>query len=307
MNKNYDLEDLANFYYNMFFSNLINDLHGILAGPDSSITNKDRDWYRLQQKELLTIPYESPGGKRYELFADLIKNVSNQKKTLILLHGFSGKADNTGAWVKQFYELGFDILTPDLRGHGRNTELNRNFGLHDNEDLLKWINKIVTISPGHDIVLMGISMGAGTMLQTMSSDTILSNVKAAISDSSYRSTVESLIINIGLVLPFLSYEDILAVKDVVNDLLFKDQLIKLEDGLTIDKITHSSYIPLCSISGRYDPLVSPEVTQNIIDAHNNPKDMVFICDNAIHQNSIATDNKKYRDFIHNFLKNSGVI
>lgn len=108
--------------------------------------------------------------------------------TVILVHGYTSQGKHMGFFAKFYYEdLGFNVLMPDLRGHGRSEGNYIGFGWHDRLDLIKWINYIIQIRGKNEkIILHGISMGASTVLMT-SGEKLPSNVRGIISDCAYSS------------------------------------------------------------------------------------------------------------------------
>src|SRR5699024_4642217 len=130
--------------------------------------------------------FDGPDLKGYYLPQDEPTN-----KTVIFAHGYLGRASDMGSFGAYYYdELGYDIFTPDLRGHGDSEGEYYGFGWHDRLDMVDWIDKVIEMTgPDTEIVLHGLSMGAATMLMTSGED-LPANVKAVISDSAYTSVYD---------------------------------------------------------------------------------------------------------------------
>lgn len=104
----------------------------------------------------------------------------------VVVHGY--QSDESEAFVvgRHFYERGYNVLTMDLRAHGRSGGDFIGMGVLDSRDLLVWLDDLVRSHPEAQIVLHGTSMGGATVLMTGALD-MPPNVKAIISDSAYTS------------------------------------------------------------------------------------------------------------------------
>ncbi len=82
-------------------------------------------------------------------------------------------------------ELGYHVLMPDARGHGRSEGGFICFGWRERKDYVQWIRYLIDKwGPQSQIVLHGVSMGAATVCMT-SGESLPYNVKAIISDCAY--------------------------------------------------------------------------------------------------------------------------
>src|SRR5690625_7813333 len=75
----------------------------------------------------------------YYLEAEKLTN-----RTVVFAHGYLGHAFDMGLFGEYYYEeLGFNMFTPDLRGHGKSGGDYIGFGWHDRLDIIDWINLII--------------------------------------------------------------------------------------------------------------------------------------------------------------------
>lgn len=117
---------------------------------------------------------------------------SDSHKTAIVAHGYMGDAETMANYAKMFHDLGYNVLVPDARGHGKSEGDYIGFGWHERKDYVKWIDQVIeTNGQSEEIVLYGISMGAATVMMT-SGETLPANVKAIIEDCGYSSVNEEL-------------------------------------------------------------------------------------------------------------------
>lgn len=110
----------------------------------------------------------------------------NSNKWAIVVHGYGGSGKLMSDKSKYFYDMGYNVLIPDLRGHGKSEGDYIGMGWKDRLDIISWINFIIKENPNAEIVLHGTSMGAATVLMT-SGENLPSNVKAIVADCAYTS------------------------------------------------------------------------------------------------------------------------
>lgn len=105
---------------------------------------------------------------------------------VITVHGYTSKGIEMSNYAKNFYDMGYNVLIPDLRGHGESEGKYIGMGWHDRLDILSWINLIIKDNTNAKIILHGVSMGAATV-SMLSGEELPMNVKAIISDCGYTS------------------------------------------------------------------------------------------------------------------------
>ena len=104
----------------------------------------------------------------------------------IVVHGYTSDSQNMANFAKHFYNRGFSVLLPDLRGHGQSEGAYVGMGWHDRLDMLAWIDTLILDDPTAEILLLGVSMGGATVMMT-SGETLPENVKLIIEDCGYTS------------------------------------------------------------------------------------------------------------------------
>jgi fermentation-respiration switch protein FrsA (DUF1100 family) len=98
-----------------------------------------------------------------KLKAFYYKNPEN-KGTVIMMHGYHGKAINTfGTVAKIFINMGLSLLLPDQRAHGESEGKYLTLAARESEDCLLWTKYIANKFPNKPIALHGISMGGATV------------------------------------------------------------------------------------------------------------------------------------------------
>lgn len=106
----------------------------------------------------------------------------NCKGTVICVHGYTSHAEREWAFPGLFYHsLGYNVLIPYQRAHGLSDGKFITFGAYEHLDMINWINKINQINPDNTIIVHGLSMGGGIVLDL--ADKELKNVKCLIADA----------------------------------------------------------------------------------------------------------------------------
>ena len=119
-------------------------------------------------------------GRLYEFYPDA--------PIFLAFHGYRSMAlrDCAGAFALS-QKLGFNILAPDHRAHGKSGGNAITFGIRERHDCLEWI-RFLSRRYGADrpIILSGISMGAATVLMAAELD-LPKNVVCIMADCPYDS------------------------------------------------------------------------------------------------------------------------
>ena len=103
-------------------------------------------------------------------------------QTVIWVHGYTSHAERESAFPGLFYhELGFNVLIPYLRAHGPSEGRYISFGALEYLDMINWVDKVNEIHPDGSILIHGLSMGGGIVLDLASRS--MKNVKCMIADA----------------------------------------------------------------------------------------------------------------------------
>lgn len=106
----------------------------------------------------------------------------SSNKTVLCAHGYTSHAEREWAFPGLFYhELGYNVLIPYQRAHGVSEGKYITFGALESLDMLKWVDKINELTPDGVIVIHGLSMGGGIVLDLAHHE--MKNVKCLIADA----------------------------------------------------------------------------------------------------------------------------
>ncbi|CAH0344204.1 alpha/beta hydrolase [Bacillus sp. CECT 9360] len=184
----------ASFYfYNIAVARSSKDF--LEGNPDLEVssemttTYEGREWIGKTAFEDVTIT----SGDDLKLKGYYLEAKQPTLKTVIIAHGYSGKAKDMGTYAKFYHEkLGFNVLLPDARGHGEREGDYIGFGWDERKDYLQWIDYVLKLNGEQsDIILHGVSMGGATVLMT-SGEELPDQIKAIVSDCAYTSAEDVL-------------------------------------------------------------------------------------------------------------------
>lgn len=186
---------VGNYFYN--FALKVNKDKEFLDENDAftSVTNIDPDIEAAQvalDEQFVadhiaeTVTITSADDLKLALKGTVFVQEEPSHKWVITTHGYTGQSEEMLRWARNFHERGYNILMPNLRGHGDSEGDYIGMGWHDRLDMLAWIDEIIQRDADAEIVLLGISMGAATVMNTSGED-MPSNVKVVVEDSGFSS------------------------------------------------------------------------------------------------------------------------
>ncbi len=225
----------------------------------------------------------------------MVKSRTQSNKWVILCHGYNGNALRLSESAMCFYNMGFNVLIPDARGHGKSGGNYIGMGWHDRLDIINYINMVVKEDVNAQITLYGCSMGASTVL-IVCGEIIPENVKVAIADCGYTSAWEELKHQLKKYLYLPSFP-------LLNFMSFMTKIhagFKLEQADALSAVKKSK-TPTLFIHGSKDDFVPTRMVNALYSAANCPKEKLIV-KNAKHVESLTTNPKLYWDTIYDFLE-----
>lgn len=253
-------------------------------------------WTESQDFETLTLTsFDDLTLKGYYLPAE---NPTN--KTVIFAHGYLGNAFDMGLFGEFYYEeLGYNIFTPDLRGHGQSEGGYYGFGWHDRLDMKQWIDKIIEINgPDTEIVLHGLSMGAATVLMT-SGEQLPANVKAVVADSAYTSVYDLFAYQLKRMF-HLPAIPILPTTSAITEIKAG---YGLKEASALNQVEKTD-LPVLYMAGEEDTFVPRNMTKELY--HHTKNAELHLFSGANHGESIVLHREKYlqllTDFVDQYIK-----
>lgn len=224
-----------------------------------------------------------------------IENANKSDVWVITVHGYMGRGYKMSNYAESFYDMGYNVLVPDLRGHGDSEGNYIGMGWNDRQDIIKWINYIIEQHKDAKIILHGVSMGAATVMMTSGED-LPENVKAIVEDCGYTSAWDE----------FYYQLDNLFSKLPKNPILFASDLVtKLKAGYGFKeasaiKQVEKSETPMLFIHGDEDTFVPYYMLDEVYEAANVEKEKLVV-EGAEHANAASTNPELYWSTISNFI------
>lgn len=218
-------------------------------------------------------------------------------KWIVLLHAYDGSGLENYKIAYQFIKRGYNVLSPDLIGHGKDSSKYVSFGYYDSKNIATWIKRITKQNKNAQIVLFGQSMGAATALQT-TEYVKHERVKCVVADSSFTilwNEVRHLMQNGRKKTPVFPY------------LYMANFFCKLLAGFNMKKVSpldsvKDNTIPTFFIHGGQDRYTLPAMTQELYDNSTCEK-QIKIFDGAGHTQSLVFNFNEYFELVDDFISN----
>ena len=260
---------------------------------------KNRVWLDSIAKQELSLI--TPSGltlRAYYLQASVMTN-----KTVILVHGYAADLISMCGFAKYYFEtLGYNVLLPDNRAHGKSDGKLYGFGWVDRLDLRLWIYKAIRLTcqalpktEKAQILLHGVSMGGATVLMA-SGDPQPQELKAIISDCAYSSVWDQLGYRLKADYKLPRFP-IMYVATLFSKFFIGTTFKKAS---TEKQVTHSK-TPTLFVHGDADDFVPFHMVHQLYNACAAKKSMVVIS-GAKHAESWDTDQELYKKSLSSFLE-----
>lgn len=191
-------------------------------------------------------------------------------KWVILVHGYMGRNSELVDAANKFLENGYNVLLPSLRCHARSEGETISMGYWESKDLIEWIQYIIKSQPHCEIFLLGISMGAATVMMATGTD-LPKNVKAACEDCGYTSAWDEFSYQLKKLFKLPKFP-IMYAADFVVRLRGKYRIKKASPIEAVQK----SKVPTLFIHGTADDFVPTYMVYKLYDFANYPKELVLI-------------------------------
>ncbi|MBU5361821.1 alpha/beta hydrolase [Enterococcus raffinosus] len=218
-----------------------------------------------------------------------------QHKTVIIAHGYMGQASDMPQYAKIYHDLGYNVLMPDARGHGRSEGDYIGFGWAERKDYLQWINRIVKQDPQSEIVLHGVSMGAATVMMT-SGEKLPDNVKAFVEDCGYSSANGELSYQLKQMFNLPAFPLI-----PVTSLVTKVRAGYFFGEADTIKQLNKNKRPMLFIHGDKDDFVPYSMLDEVYNATKGPKEK-YVVHGAKHAEALSSDPAMYQQKVTAFLQ-----
>jgi uncharacterized protein len=263
---------------------------------DAEVVNKQKskedveNWLKEVNTEETTIVSEDG----LNLWGKLYFQQEESDKWVIIAHGYTSSHEDIQPIALNFYNQGYNVLTPDMRAHGNSEGKYIGMGWLDRKDMLLWIDYVLSLDSNSQIVLYGESMGGATVMMTSGED-LPSNVKAIVEDCGYTSVQEMFEAQLYERFGLPSFP-ILNVAEIVTNIRAK---YNFHEASALEQVKKSK-TPILFTHGGNDTYVPTEMVYRLYEAANCEKDILVI-DGAGHGSAPDVDPITYYDKVFSFL------
>ena len=251
----------------------------------------------LKTANLETVSVISDDGLRLE--GDIFKANNDSHRWVIAIHGYTGDRSTMYSSAMVYADRDYNILTPDMRAHGKSEGDYIGMGWPDRKDIFKWIELILQRDPKARIVLHGVSMGGATVMMTVG-EKLPENVVAAIEDCGYTS-VWDIFSDEAKYLFHIPEFPLLHTASAFS---------KLRAGYSFTEATaieqvKKAEVPMLFIHGSKDNFVRAEMVYKVYEACPTPKKL-YVAEGAGHGMSFFLDPERYTREVVDFLEEAGM-
>ena len=285
---------VGNYFYNLALNPFTSK--DMIFGDDDDDTSleveADVNWLIKDSNYIDTYITSSDNLK---LHAYEVKNENKTDKWAIVVHGYTSEGKLLSSKAKHLYNMGYNVLVPDLRSHGTSEGNYIGMGWHDRLDIIDWITYIVKNNPKSEIALHGTSMGSATVLM-VSGEKLPSNVKAIVADCGYTSVYDEFSYQLKQLFNLPAFP-IMNFSDVVTHIRAG---YCLNDASAINQVKKST-TPILYIHGDKDDFVPYYMMDELYNATNSEKEKLTI-EGGEHANSDLVNPKLYWSTVNSFLE-----
>lgn len=215
---------------------------------------------------------------------------------VIGVHGYLTEHSSVEDICYEYFKRGYNVLLPDLRGHGNSQGDYVGMGLHDAQDVLDWIQVILEEQPQASFVLHGVSMGAATVMIAAGMEDLPPQVLAVVEDCGYTNSYQMMIeqLNYRYNLPGFP------IVPMANFMAEFRTNYDLRDANPMEFLQQAT-LPILFIHGDQDIFVQPYMHTELVAAYEGPKDSLMM-PGAGHAACRNLDAKTYYDRVFSFLE-----
>lgn len=216
----------------------------------------------------------------------------------VLAHGYQGSEEGMHPTARRYYEAGYNVLTFDQRAMDDSEGKYITMGIKESDDLILWLEALVSHHPDAEIITHGVSMGAATVLMASGKEDFPNEVKAVIADCGYSSVwgvfESELYQRFELSdFPFLHMASLVAIPRVGVNLFSHEG--------DVAHYTSQSDTPTLFIHGTADDFVPYPMVYELFEAHPTEEKEVYIVEGAGHAEAEYLNPEEYYQTIFNFI------
>ena len=252
----------------------------------------DSNWISEKAEKIQMVNKEEKS-----LSALKIKNENVSHSYIIICHQYGGSPETMEAYAKHFYELGFNIILPYMRGHSDSPYDEISFGWNDKSDVVDWVGEIIKADKKARIALFGVSLGANAVTLAATEE-LPSNVRLIISDSCYTSFK-------ALMKNYIKNETILSslIGSSITSACAENKIDSISKNADTVAQLKNIELPIMFINGENDAAVPPLVSKLLYENCDAKGVEEVVIESGTHGRNLETDEEAYWSNIDIFILN----
>lgn len=229
-----------------------------------------------------------------------IENPSGSHTTVIILHGLYQNRTMSVPYAQIYLQEGYNVLMPDIRGHGESQGNINDWGIHNTEDMNTWVTWLQQKDPRVSIGFHGISLG-GAMSLLYAGTAQGQALKFIVADSAYGNILElgqeklmgytgdqRLLHGMQFLEPFFEIALFYHTQKTLRD---------LDPAASVKQMT----APVLFLHGEQDLLIPAHIAEDLENESNSNFKKLTYFEKAGHANALSTDPEAYAQTIKSFL------
>ena len=224
-----------------------------------------------------------------------VKNENVSTSYVIICHPYGATPYSMGEYAKHFYDLGFNIIIPQLSTAEGNNEKSLFLGTADVDKVLFWVNNLVEENEKTKIILFGSSTGGASVTEAASGE-LPENVKCIIADSCYSSLWD-------LYEPYLENAygvSSFPVRNIASLYCEIKYDVSLKNAGTYS-VVRDVEKPILFMHGENDAVVPMKANNDLyMECESKHRDQAVISDGG-HARLVVKDSEKYWEYVDGFL------
>ncbi|MBR3315220.1 MAG: alpha/beta hydrolase [Atopobiaceae bacterium] len=227
-------------------------------------------------------------------------------KWALLVHGWCDAWNEMTVYARAYAEHGFNLLIPEMRGHGESGGEIVGLGWLDRRDLVQWLRWLVDERRAEQIVAHGHSMGAASVCLMSAELDLPAELRATVCDCGFSDVLNVFAPIIRNGIPFSTDGIVGLILDLMR------LAVKLRpDGFDLadaspERAAHDARVPVLLIHGMADTFIPPYMARRIFEALPADKGKLLEVPGAGHCQSVLADPELYWGTVFEFLGSAGV-
>ena len=233
----------------------------------------------------------------YKAYAIYLYAPKPTDKTAVVVHGYKVRAEGM-LHIAYLYnhDMGYNVLLPDLYGHGESEGDHIQMGWKDRWDVIRWTEVADDVFPHTQQVLHGISMGAATVM-AVSGEKTPDYVKCFVEDCGYSSVWDEFAAQLKEQFGLPSFP----LMNTTSELCKLKYGWSFAEAQQIEQVRKSTK-PMLFIHGDKDDFVPYRMLQPLYEAKTKGKKSIFIAKGSIHAMAYRDHHEEYTQKVKEFLK-----